>query len=610
LMSTKKTVFYYLKVTSQLFLILVLLPTSYGLSEIKKEAPKLKINTDRIGQMESPYDGMIIRSITIHIDPIFGGIRGKKDENGTFYRAVNSLKMSTKERVISRDLLFTEGSRYDEFTIWETKRNLRRFNFLRTVEIETIPDKDVVDVHVYVQDSWTFVPQFSASNSGGSKSVQFGVGETNLFGLGKTINFTQSEVENRQATDFEWYDPRVAGSFKSLRAGLSDRNDGRQVLFSLEKPFRSLLNNSAWKIEGEDSSIVGRMFNNGTEDYIYRIDEQIFHSRYTFAFGDPEILLRRITLGFDIIRQRFSQATEEDFESLGLDPAEVSNSSDRLATDRIFHGLVIGYRSISQDFIPINYVDRFDRVEDYNLGAERSLTFFFAPDFLGSEGNTLESSFNRSGGLRLGEKEFLRAEIGGSTRTDGTDFKNSLIRGEMRYYKVLGDLEYGDIFLGRHTLAFNSVLELGDSFDADRQLYVGSREGSLRGYDARAFAGDKRFIVNLEDRIHLYDDIAKLFSLGFASFVDLGSATTGDALDMFGQKTYADAGFGFRIGFPRSSGGGVVRLDIALPLRDGPDGTKRLEPRIVVTAGQAFDARLRTEVSGTEESNSNLGFTR
>jgi hypothetical protein len=65
-----------------------------------------------------------------------------------------------------------------------------------------------------------------------------------------------------------------------------------------------------------------------------------------------------------------------------------------------------------------------------------------------------------------------------------------------------------------------------------------------------------------------------------------------------------------RFCFPRASGGGVVRMDIALPLRDGPDGSQAWDPRVVFAAGQLFGARLRSEQIGAENASSGIGFDR
>ena len=99
-------------------------------------------------------------------------------------------------------------------------------------------------------------------------------------------------------------------------------------------------------------------------------------------------------------------------------------------------------------------------------------------------------------------------------------------------------------------------------------------------------------------------------SLGTAVFIDAGGATRDSLGSLLGENLYGDAGFGLRFCFPRASGGGIARIDMAVPLRDGPDGSKAGEPRLIFAAGQLFNARLRSEAVGPENASLGIGFDR
>jgi outer membrane protein assembly factor BamA len=257
----------------------------------------------------------------------------------------------------------------------------------------------------------------------------------------------------------------------------------------------------------------------------------------------------------------------------------------------------------------MNYIDRFDRVEDYNLGDQYDLNGTYAPEILGSTRDALLLSFNRSKGYQFSAGSFVRGEAGVASRFEGGEFVNSLARFEIKYYHVLGSLKERDTFLGKHTFAASYFLDYGDQLDGDRQFTVGG-DNALRGYKARAFTGDRRMVLNIEDRVHLADDVFHLMSVGAAAFIDAGGATN-DGLDhLFTDRLYGDAGIGLRLGFPRSTGGGVIRFDVAVPFRDGPDGTKGLEVRLVVGGGQLFSSQLRSETLGPEKANVAVGFDR
>jgi len=203
----------------------------------------------------------------------------------------------------------------------------------------------------------------------------------------------------------------------------------------------------------------------------------------------------------------------------------------------------------------------------------------------------------------------LRGEIGGSSRFDRERLSNTLLRTELKYYSVLGDWFAGDTFLGKHTAVGNFFIDFGENLDGDRQLTLGADTG-LRGYEAFTFDGDKRIVLNLEERAHLVDDLFQLVSIGTAAFVDVGAASRQSLGSMLGNDVYGDVGIGLRLGFPRATGSGIVRIDIAFPFRDGPDGSGAFEPRIVFAAGQLFGARLRSEQVGGQAASTGVGFDR
>lgn len=548
--------------------------------------------------------GKTIRNITIKILPVFEG-----DDLSFLYDTANSIKIQTKQSLIKNELRFEEGQPYDEFTIRETERQIRALRFLREVWIEGTPQGDFVDIEVHVQDTWTFIPLISFNQSSGSSKRTFGVADGNMLGYGIRGEILEESDNGRQSVETALDDPRLFSSYNRGQIGYFDRNDGQRFVFLLSRPFLSFLDRTSWAISAEDSDVVGRLFEAGDEDYIFRRSNRELRIRYTLARGTPDTIVTRYSFGFDTVNEQFAQATADDYESLDLDPNEVSNSVDRLAPDRSFTGPLFGLQRIEPDFIAMNYIDRFDRVEDYNLGNEFSFTLFGAPAILGSRGDSLQFSGNRSFGHRFSSVSFLRFEAGGSTRVYDQELQNSLIRGEVKYYNVLGSCFLGDAFFGRHTLAGGLSTDIGDSLDPDRQFLLGADSG-LRGYQRNTLTGDKRFLLNLEDRIHLYDDVLKILSIGAVGFFDVGGATYGSLGNLLSKDAYPSVGVGLRLGFPRSTSSGVVRFDVALPLRDSPDGEDRLTPVFTISAGQAFSSRVRSETLGPEKANVEVGFDR
>lgn len=556
------------------------------------------------GLAESPSPARVIGTITVKVIDVFG-----ENDAGGFYRTANSLKINTRQEVIRRELVIKEGDDFSELAVRESERNLRTLPFLRTAFITTREKNGIVDVLVEVQDAWTFLPQFSLSTGSGNTNRSFILAESNLGGFGKRFELGYADEERRSRTQAIVEDLRFMGSSNRLLGAYLDREDGEVTRLEFGTPFRTLLDPKSWGLVISDEDTIGRLFRNGDERYIFRQKHHDLELRYTFATGRPDQTLWRYTFGYDYSDGKFSQATARDYNDLDLDPALVSNELSMLPEDRRFSGPMLGVQMVQGDFIARNYIDRFDRVADYNLGNEGALSVTFASEALGSRADALIFSGQRSRGWRIGEDAFARAEFGLASRLEDNGLENSLYRTEAKAFKVLGPRYIGKRFIGKHTLAANFVLEYGDGLDRDRELLIGA-DNLLRGYEAKTFTGDKRWAINLEDRVHLYEDLFKLVSLGFAGFVDIGGATSEPLGNLFTDRMYGNVGVGLRLAFPRSTGGRVLRFDIAMPFRDGPDGSDAYSFRVLFAGGQLFSAKLRSETFGPEKASYEIGFDR
>lgn len=546
----------------------------------------------------------IIRNIRVEIRDIFDD-----PSAGWLYQTANDLKVSTKEHVVRRELLFKEGEAFDEFLVEESERALRSLPFLREVDIVAIPDGNYVDVVVTVQDTWTLYPQASFVTGGGSGTTSIGLTEQNILGYGKRIELLYADDEGREKIEGVYDDQRLFGTKQQLLLGHFERSDGYRNINLIGRPFRSLVERSAWQITTDFSDTVGRLFEASDERFIYRVRHEEVAGRYIIARGDPEKLLHRYALGYEHTFDYFSEADEEDYVDADVDPNSVVQDPALLADDRKFSGPFIAYQSIAPDFISLNYVDRFERIQDFNLGNQFSFKVRYAGDVFGSDKDTFLFSGSDALGHRFSPTAFARGEFAIGTRSSRGGFDNTIARGELKYYNVLGSKYVDNIFLGKHTFAAAMFLDYGESLDRDREFLLGASDG-LRGYKNRTFTGDKLFLLNLEQRIHWIDDLFRLISIGTVAFVDVGGTTDNALGNVFTDELYGDFGIGLRLGFPRASGSGIVRLDVAFPWRDGPDGSQRFEPRIYISTGQLFNAKLRSESSGPEQITVDAGIDR
>ncbi len=545
---------------------------------------------------DSPQ-GLTIRKIKIEVRDVFDG-----PELAWFYKAVNKIKISTKENVVKRELLFKEGEPFDPFLIAESERNLRGLPFLRRVSIIPIQEPPYVDLIVSVQDTWTLYPTVGFSTGGGSDKKSLGIFEGNFLGYGKRLEVIASEEDESQKLQGVWDDNRVWGSKQRLTLGYFDRDDGYSSVGYFGRPFRSLIDKDAWDVVTQFADTVEKLYHDGTESFIYRDKTDRVSASYTISQGDPEKMLRRFSFGYDYENEKFDLPDEQDFEDVNVEPGDVSVDPALLAEDRKYSGPFVGFAAIEPDFLSINYIDKFDRVEDFNLGNVLSARAAFAAESLGSAENTLLMEINDSDGSRISPTSFVRGELGANGRANSEGFDDIIGHAEFKYYNVLGAKFFREIYLGKHTLATSMRLDYGEDLDRDRQFLLGAGTG-LRGYEDRAFDGSQRLIINLEDRIHFVEDVYKLINIGTVFFADIGGTSSNGIGDILTDELRGDVGLGFRIGFPRSSGGSVLRIDLAFPLRSGPEGTDPWEPRLLISTSQVFNARLQSESSGIRPSN-------
>jgi outer membrane protein assembly factor BamA len=546
-----------------------------------------------------------VRNIHVQVDDVFDG------SAGSIYRTANALKVNTKEHVVRQEILLKEGDTYDQFKVDESARFLRTLPFFRKVTIIPTFDGDFVDLLVLVEDQWTLIPQMSFSLGGGANDSQtIGLIERNLLGFGKRTELVVGEDEGREKIEAVYDDLRVFGTDQRLFLSFFERSDGWSTDGLWGKPFRTLADDFSWGGAWDLSNTIGRLFALGDERYIFRQEHTEFSGRYVKAFGDPASSLNRVSFGYGYARDVFTQANDDDFRDISVDPDVVSNDLAFLPTDRIFSGPFVGIDHIEADYISTNYIDRFDIIQDFNLGTEYSVSIQGAPEVMGSTRNTFLMSGSARSGIRFGDKEFGRGEIGGSFRTNSDGVENLFLRAEEKYFNVLGPKYLLGRYVGQHTIAAAISFEYGHRFDGDRQLLLGAENG-LRGYESRTFEGDKRFLFTVEDRVTLVEDLFDLVSLGGVIFADAGGTTYDAPGRIFKNEFYSNVGLGLRIGFPRSSGGGVVRIDLAVPLREDPQsGEQKYEPRLTISTGQIFGGRMSTEQYGLEKANVSVGLAR
>jgi hemolysin activation/secretion protein len=465
----------------------------------------------------------------------------------TFYRVANKIHIGTHERVIRRELLFAPGERLDYERLEQTERNLRALEFLRDARIEVVPHEDREDgvarvtVRVLTWDAWSLTPRIDFEQVDDRAIWEVGVTESNLLGLGKSVTVARRTGLDRTSEQVWYYDPQLAGSRFTLTASAANLSDGDDELVALTRPYFSLEDPWAFSVRGGTFSRNDRLFADGRE-----IDQL----RHRGQWGDLEY--------GRAVRRRSTSALRLH--------AAYRVRDDRIDSERRDFGIVeVGIRSIEHRFARLTHVNRFERTEDFNLGAQSYATVGLStPAFGGGENRVVTLTTGHARGIGFGPGHFLVADVGVAGRHERDRWLNTRAVARARYLRKHAT---------RHLLIGRAGFLWGHELDPEVQLLLGAESG-LRGYPVRQFAGTRSMLVSAEERWFIADDVWQVLSLGAAAFIDSGFAWPEDAgLSLADLRTAV--GVGLLIGSNRlllTSGG--VRLDVGYALSPIP-GVRR-----------------------------------
>ena len=139
----------------------------------------------------------VISHVVLHRHNVFSD-----QEEAFVYRTVNKFHVITRPRVIRRELLLKEGDRYDPDLAQESERVLRALSFIADARVYSLPGPDgTVALHVETWDRFTLRLGGSLGFFGGDSRSRVGLGETNLFGSGKSAKFKyKTNSDNRSGS--------------------------------------------------------------------------------------------------------------------------------------------------------------------------------------------------------------------------------------------------------------------------------------------------------------------------------------------------------------------------------------------------------------------------
>lgn len=473
------------------------------------------------------------------------------EESRRLYRWANRVHIKTRESVIEGVLLFAPGDLFDPRVLAESARLLRSRDHLVDALVEPAQyheKTNTVDIRVVTRDGWSLSPELKLSRNGGENEIGIGVAESNLLGTGKGLTVSYSSDVDRDETFIGYTDPNVRGSWARLDVVLADTSDGHRRSVGAKRPFYAL--DTHWSVGGmiHDDRRVDPIYDLGEEVDEFRHESRRFSIEGGWSPGIRDRRALRWLAGITFDEHRFEPTADVPAPQL-------------LPDDRKLVYPWVGLQFVEDDFRVMTDLNEMGRTEDVPLGLNVTARVGFASDSFGADRRATLFEVEVHDGWELGSGQLLLLDAAASTRREHGAQRNSIVSFDARYYRRT---------LGRHLFLANLHGATSHRLDLERQVLLGGDNG-LRGYPLRYQSGEHFAALTLEQRFFTDWYPLRLLRVGYAVFFDIGRVWGRDPRGTAPIGTLSNVGAGLRLTSPRSSSRQVVHIDVATPLRDGPD---------------------------------------
>jgi hypothetical protein len=498
------------------------------------------------GDGEPAFSDPVIGNIIIRNENIFD--LDDPEENNWLFRLANHLHIRTRPSIVADQLLFRAGDRYDRRLLEESARILRSNRYFYDAWIQPQANRDgQVDVEVRTRDVWTLRPGVSFERKGGRNTTSISLEEVNFLGRGSEIRIASTSDPDRSENLLEFTDPHLFGTWMRTNILLADASDGHRLDFLLDHPFYALDTRWAAGALAIDEKRIDSLYQGGEIVGRFRTQARLFRFYGGRSGGLRHGWVRRWTFGATWDESRFSAPPGEPAPALVPD-------------DRVLAYPWVGFELIEDSFREERNRDQIERTEDFFLGAHLGATLGYANPAFGADRHAVPFSALLENGFKLGDGWIVTLVTTAGGRIENGKARDTVLGVTTRQYFPLSEK-----WLFYTSLSGSRAFRL----DGDRQLLLGGDTG-LRGYPLRYQAGDKLFLLTLEQRYYTDWFPFRLFRIGAAAFFDMGRAWGESPGEPPDPGILKDVGLGLRIGMARSGLGNVVHVDVAFPLDGDP----------------------------------------
>ena len=476
-------------------------------------------------------------------------------ENNRIFKFANHIHILTREDLIKRQLLFSEGDDYDERLMRESARLLRAKHYLYDADIRIVRNcNGVVDLEVITRDVWSLTAYASIDRSGGVTDYNFGIGDSNLLGRGAILSLRMKKDEDGDSTELVYSNKNLGGSRVALQLGYIDLENGSETSFQLGLPFFALDAKRAWSINLHESDDIENQYLRGREISAVRHESSLYQASYGFSQGVQAGKVRRWLLG---VRQQESSFSD----AAGKLPAPMPFPQSKKLTLPF-----VEYAVIEDKFEKRVNLNQIYRTEDLHTGYRLSMQLGFAAESFGADADRAVLFGNYSDTLIADDKTLM---------THGLSWQGQYNHDSSKTEDLL--VSYGVSYLRSRTQKVSLLARLeaswADNLNTNRQIVLGGNTGA-RAFDNYYQVGNRKLLLTLERRHFTDYHFLNLIRMGWVAFIDLGRAWRPGQDDMLDDKYLADIGLGLRLTSSKSDSGRFMHIDLAFPL------TNRNEPEV------------------------------
>ena len=501
-------------------------------------------------------------------DPIPEDVAGIKAR-----KLLNSLHYVSRDFVIRRQMLLTEGEPYLQIMVDETARNMRANLPLQVSVVILVPVKgttpDKVSLLVITKDIWSLRLSWDvAITPGGVESLLIVPQETNLFGWHHTAQ-TRFQYQPETYTfgvsykvprfDTTWIGASTGASVTLNRR--SGEAEGAAASIAVGQGLYSTRTDWGWGADSSYAVGISRRYVNArvatfdsrsTPNILDNIPTEFKSKSYDASVG----VTRSFGWGFKNnfnVSLNASSSEVTTFDLARYNPAAAADFVDRfvpVGETRVYPSLT--WATFTNDYLRTLDVSTLSLQEDFRLGHDVSASVYPVRKAFGSTRDLVGYTARAGYGVALGDGFAAASVTSSMENADGVLSDASVTGG---FTAVSPRMGFGRIVMN------TSFVNRYRNYLRNRTITGG--DDRLRGYPSNFFFGKDAVFYNIELRTTSVEILKSAF--GAVAFFDAGDAAQG--FDMLRAKQ--SVGVGLRALLPQLNRL-VFRMDLAFPLRRGP----------------------------------------